>query len=260
MNFDNNIMDEFRNIDLNKLLTTECPICRDTLYLPTENLYTTHPVQITGCGHKFHKDCLNKWCGRARANVTNCSCPLCRRRFNFNTELIDLTQYILNSVLSLFFHQTDNLMNDIGMSVLGSDKILDRINNNFRADTSNEIVPFRYNGVNYLLNLSTNDIYNINEGDIYEGKYDPNTKNVIFGVRSPNASPPRSPNISPPRSPNTSPPRPHVIGPPRTPDTSPPRPVIGPPRSPDTSPPRRGGKNITQKRKYKQNRRTKSTR
>ena len=237
MNFDNNIMDEFRNIDLNKLLTTECPICRDTLYLPTENLYTTHPVQITGCGHKFHKDCLNKWCGRARANVTNCSCPLCRRRFNFNTELIDLTQYILNSVLSLFFHQTDNLMNDIGMSVLGSDKILDRINNNFSANTSNEIVPFRHNGANYLLNIVTNDIYSINQADIYDGKYDPNTKNVIFGVRSPDISPPRSPNTSPPRTR-----------------------VIGPPRTPDTSPPRRGGKKITQKRKYKRNGRTKSTR
>jgi hypothetical protein len=171
-------------------------------------------------------------------------------------------------------------MNDIGMSVLGSDKILDRINNNFSADTSNEIVPFRYNGANYLLNVSTNDIYSINQADIYDGKYDPNTKNVIFGVRSPDISPPRSPNTSPlrpgiaplrpnilpPRSPDTSPPRPIIapprpnILPPRTPDTSPPRPGIAPPRSPDTSPPRRGGKNITQKRKYKQNRRTKSTR
>ena len=46
----------------------DCSIC-------TEPINPTTNVSVTSCNHTFHFECLFKW------NVTNTTCPLCRREF-----------------------------------------------------------------------------------------------------------------------------------------------------------------------------------
>lgn len=73
-----------------------CQICFEPLYLPGDN---SPPVEITtdNCHHRFHRVCLQTYCGN-NINRNNtlifCACPICQRRFNFNTELQDLSQQV----------------------------------------------------------------------------------------------------------------------------------------------------------------------
>ena len=68
----------------------ECQICALPLYNPE-----LFPVEITTCHHRFHRDCLrNQWCVAAGNTLANCRCPICRRRFNCNTGLQDLTPLV----------------------------------------------------------------------------------------------------------------------------------------------------------------------
>ena len=68
----------------------ECQICALPLYNPE-----LFPVEITTCHHRFHRDCLrNQWCVAAGNTLANCRCPICRRRFNCNTSLQDLTPLV----------------------------------------------------------------------------------------------------------------------------------------------------------------------
>ena len=77
--------------DLN---TEECVICYEPLYLPSDN---GPPVEITTCHHRFHRGCLQTYCGNPANNnntLIACACPTCQRRFNFNIRLQDLTQQV----------------------------------------------------------------------------------------------------------------------------------------------------------------------
>ena len=68
----------------------ECQICTERLYNPG-----LLPVEITTCHHRFHRDCLrNHWCVAAENNLEDCRCPICRRRFNCNVHLHDLTPLV----------------------------------------------------------------------------------------------------------------------------------------------------------------------
>lgn len=72
----------------------DCVICFEQLYLPG---IRGPPVEITTCHHRFHRDCLQTYCGNP-VNRNNtliaCACPTCQRRFNFNIRLQDLTQQV----------------------------------------------------------------------------------------------------------------------------------------------------------------------
>jgi len=46
----------------------ECPICMDIIQ--------TASMEITNCGHKYHKECL--------AQVQDNKCPTCRRKLKYN--------------------------------------------------------------------------------------------------------------------------------------------------------------------------------
>ena len=72
----------------------DCVICFEQLYLPG---IRGPPVEITTCHHRFHRDCLQTYCGNP-VNRNNtliaCACPTCQRRFNFNIRLQDLNQQV----------------------------------------------------------------------------------------------------------------------------------------------------------------------
>ncbi len=123
----NEIMDEFREISLQNLLDIKCSICNNTLYLSNSKLYTTNPVQIMTCGHKFHNSCLNKSC----LNKDKCNCPICLKQFNFNEQLIDLSQFILNGILELFLYTLDDIdlsINQIIPNTIIANKIRNTMN------------------------------------------------------------------------------------------------------------------------------------
>ncbi len=50
--------------------TCECPICLEVIQ--------TQDMEITNCGHKFHKECL--------AKVTTNKCPTCRKKLKWNKD------------------------------------------------------------------------------------------------------------------------------------------------------------------------------
>merc|ERR1711964_83861 len=49
----------------------ECPICYDEM---KEDLKVPNP----SCGHKFHRNCIDKWIETALRNGDEATCPLCR--------------------------------------------------------------------------------------------------------------------------------------------------------------------------------------
>lgn len=60
----------------NKIEPDECPIC-------IEQLVDSDPITILTCGHKFHKDCIKKWCKTISKTCPNCrqkTCPNCRQK------------------------------------------------------------------------------------------------------------------------------------------------------------------------------------
>jgi hypothetical protein len=69
-----------------------CVICFEQLYLPGNN---GPPIEITTCHHRFHRVCLQTYCGNSPNNtLTQCRCPTCQQRFNSNNQLEDLTQQV----------------------------------------------------------------------------------------------------------------------------------------------------------------------
>ena len=48
----------------------ECPICLDVI--------ETKDMEITNCGHKYHKECL--------AKITDNKCPTCRRKLKWSAD------------------------------------------------------------------------------------------------------------------------------------------------------------------------------
>ena len=83
-------------MSLSELINETCPICSDNLFLGKPG----NPIEINTCHHKFHKDCLYRWCNSYQRNtLTSCSCPSCRQSFNFNNELNDLNETIKQDLL-----------------------------------------------------------------------------------------------------------------------------------------------------------------
>ncbi len=86
------------------LIETNCDICFEKLFVPSEEYPNPQPVQITNCQHRFHLMCLQKNCENNRINqntLINCACPNCRRRFNFNSGIQNLTQEITDRLAAL---------------------------------------------------------------------------------------------------------------------------------------------------------------
>ncbi len=92
---------------LQELVNQQCSICMDSLYFQN-----SQPVEINTCNHKFHKKCLNDWCGRNNNRTSTCNCPYCRNEFNYKTELKKLGTQIRNKVRAA----TNSEINDINYS------------------------------------------------------------------------------------------------------------------------------------------------
>ncbi len=83
-------------MSLSELINESCPICSNNLFLGNPG----NPVDITSCHHKFHNNCLYRWCNNNQRNIlARCSCPSCRRAFNFNNELNDLNETVKRDLL-----------------------------------------------------------------------------------------------------------------------------------------------------------------
>jgi len=80
-----------------ELNETECGICFEELYVPVNEIRGP-PVEITTCHHRFHRNCLQQVCQR---NLLICGCPNCRTRFNFNTNLEDLSPMVAGRLVAL---------------------------------------------------------------------------------------------------------------------------------------------------------------
>jgi hypothetical protein len=92
------------------LTDEDCIICFEPLYLPNDN--NGPPIEITTCHHRFHRDCLQTYCGNpANRNNTliNCACPTCQRRFNFNNGILDLSQQVADRFAALDAEEADAL-------------------------------------------------------------------------------------------------------------------------------------------------------
>jgi len=73
----------------------DCIICAELLYTPKDVIEITNSrnidnSQINGCHHRYHAECLRKWC----ANKQMCECPICRRNFRYNEDTNTLTEQI----------------------------------------------------------------------------------------------------------------------------------------------------------------------
>ena len=73
----------------------EIPVCSVCL----EEIHKNNGKKLS-CGHRFHKDCLDKWLSMGHDKTNGCSCPNCRESivsyhtfFGKKTLLSDL-QYL----------------------------------------------------------------------------------------------------------------------------------------------------------------------
>ena len=57
--------------------TETCPICLENLYDKPTSYISGHKVGIKYCNHKFHTDCIRKYCDQQDGN---CRCPICRNK------------------------------------------------------------------------------------------------------------------------------------------------------------------------------------
>ena len=89
-----------------ELNETECGICFEELYVPVNEIRGS-PIEITTCHHRFHRNCLQQVCAN---NLINCNCPICRRRFNFNTNLEDLSPLVAERLVALDAESAVSLM------------------------------------------------------------------------------------------------------------------------------------------------------
>ena len=156
----------------------DCQICFEPLYLPGDN---SPPVEITtdNCHHRFHRVCLQTYCGN-NANRNNtlifCACPICQRRFNFNTELQDLSQQVVDRFVVLDAEDAALAADPLPVVAAGPiaglnpqlqnylqniyniDRIAKEFTNCF-SQIINDAVDFRQVGVNYgIVNGLTADL------------------------------------------------------------------------------------------------------
>lgn len=159
----------------------DCVICFEQLYLPGDH---GQPVEITTCHHRFHRDCLQTYCGNAgnrNNSLISCACPTCQRRFNFNIRLQDLTQQVADRFAVLDAEEAAIAagpivdagpiagLNPQLQNYLQANYEIDRITKEFTncfSQIINDAVGFRQVGVNYGIvdgltaNLGTTEIIN----------------------------------------------------------------------------------------------------
>lgn len=164
----------------------DCVICFEQLYLPGVR---GPPVEIRTCHHRFHRDCLQTYCGNPinRNNtLISCACPTCQRRFNFNIRLQDLSQQVANRFAVLDAEEAALAVGPLVVdgpiaagpiaglnpqlqNYLRSTYEIDRITKEFTncfSQIINDAVAFRQVGVNYAIveglvsNLGTTEIIN----------------------------------------------------------------------------------------------------
>lgn len=110
----------------------ECPICTETLNKPPIKL----PVITLSCTHKFHRNCIDKWCKMLALNSNNnddarCSCPNCRTKFKSEDELKPPPKYTdikafgkyINLKLRDFTNKPREKLEDVLSSFLRTDSL-----------------------------------------------------------------------------------------------------------------------------------------
>lgn len=60
-----------------ELVSEECPMCFDLLYKSNNQLPNHTPIELINCSHRFHKDCIDDWCGNTKMGAP-CLCPVCK--------------------------------------------------------------------------------------------------------------------------------------------------------------------------------------
>ena len=87
-----NLHDIYRTLTAHDMETATCGICMKSLYneifpYPNKRFRPDLNLVATPCYHVFHIACLARNC---ISNPSNCSCPLCRRIFNWHTNVVNL--------------------------------------------------------------------------------------------------------------------------------------------------------------------------
>ena len=62
----------------NELVSEECPYCFDPLFVSNNQLPNHTPIELINCSHRFHKDCIDIWCGNTKMGAP-CLCPVCKQ-------------------------------------------------------------------------------------------------------------------------------------------------------------------------------------
>ena len=60
-------------------VTETCPICLENLYDKPASYISGNKIGTKYCNHKFHTDCIRKYCDQQDGN---CQCPLCRNKID----------------------------------------------------------------------------------------------------------------------------------------------------------------------------------
>jgi hypothetical protein len=129
-------------MSLSELINETCPICSNNLFLGNPG----KPVDIISCHHKFHNNCLHRWCNNNQRNtLARCSCPSCRRAFNFNNELNDLNETIKRDLLKALVNGDYNNLSPEDKNTL--QEIINQ--NNSEAPVAPSQAPVAQNG-NFL--------------------------------------------------------------------------------------------------------------
>lgn len=173
-----------------------CAICFEQLYLPDNN---GPPVEITTCHHRFHRVCLQTYCGNSLNNtLINCGCPNCRRRFNSNRRLEDLTQQVADRFAVLDAEDAVIAAGPVAglnpqlQNYLQNNYNIDRIIKEFTncfSQIINDAVAFRQDGVNYGIvqglgsNLGTTEIINVHKY-LYSENFTEFVNNIIQNYKN----------------------------------------------------------------------------
>lgn len=111
-----------------------CPICLNEI--------TTDNITTKNCNHKFHKECLKRWC-ITKFSVNEIPCPLCRRNIK------DTCEEIIESDDKGIFNYT----NIAGASDERRRKYIDMVNKFINKDSFDVNVKHPTNGKSILYHL-----------------------------------------------------------------------------------------------------------
>ena len=77
----------------------ECAICQEMMTKPRD-------TKKTKCGHRFHKECMLKWCKRCVSGGLEQTCPICRQNITKDCESIQPDQPMPDKRISdILFHE-----------------------------------------------------------------------------------------------------------------------------------------------------------